>query len=163
MWGGCTPGHTRSSCGSSITAEGGPREGRPAPNIDARVTGEQPPRRWALIRMVDELHVTMSDHCLELVMHREGEQQEAEAACTASLTAAGPTLLSGHRTPEGAKLIAPEDELVDGRGRRARSCGRREEGYELVAYGLSNHYRQIFTVAGLTDWGGMYGMIEKAQ
>jgi anti-anti-sigma regulatory factor len=28
----------------------------------------------------------------------------------------------------------------------------REEGYELVAYGLSNHYRQIFTITRLTDF-----------
>ena len=57
----------------------------PAPNIDAKLTGEQPPRGWGLFlmeEMVDELHVTNGENyqCLELVMHREGERDEQQGA-----------------------------------------------------------------------------------
>lgn len=53
----------------------------PAPDIDAKLAGEQPPRGWGLFlieEMVDEMHVTNgpSYHCLELVMHLEGDRNE---------------------------------------------------------------------------------------
>lgn len=59
---------------------------------------------------------------------------------------------------EGAKLIAlnfTEVGFINSKGIALivnQIMRAREEGYELVAYGLSNHYRQIFTITRLTDF-----------
>ena len=108
-------------------------------------------------------------------MHREGErneQQGLEASVRVvggvpvidlrgELDGSGGDLLAAvTRTAEreGAKLIAlnfTEVGFINSKGIALivnQIMRAREEGYELVAYGLSNHYRQIFTITRLTDF-----------
>jgi len=59
---------------------------------------------------------------------------------------------------EGAKLIAlnfTEVGFINSKGIALivnQIMRAREQGYELVAYGLSDHYRQIFIITRLTDF-----------